>query len=188
MVAIIIILLVLLALAMIWLGVDIQMVESELYVWVKVMLFKVQVYPRTTKSSAKTQNKDEESAKTNKKPKKTKSRMDYKGLVRLILKAAGRLRRKIGVTKLIFNYTAGGIDPADTALQYGRVSAAVYGMLPEVCRIFNVRRKDISVNVDFDITKPKIELEVSVGLFAWQLVYVGANTLIDFMKLQKNSN
>lgn len=188
MVAVIIILLVLFALAMIWLGVDIQMVESELYVWVKVMFLRVQAYPRPKKSSAKAQNKDEKSAKTNKKPKKSKSKMDYKGLVRLILKAAGRLRRKIGVKKLIFNYTAGGIDPADTALQYGRVSGAVYGMLPEVCRIFNVKHKDVSVNIDFDITKPKIEFEVSVGLYAWQLLHLGVNTLIDFMKLQKNSN
>lgn len=187
MITISVILLVLFALAMIWLGVDVKMGESGLVVWVKVIFFKVQVYPRPKKSASKTKKKTEKPAKTKEKPEKVKAKRDYKGLIKVALRAAGRLRRKLTVSKLVFHYTAGGQDPADTALQYGRVSAAVYGMLPEVCRIFNVKYKDVSVNVDFDIPKPKVELEVSLGLFVWQLIYIGIAALVDFLKMQNNN-
>lgn len=184
MIAVIIILLVLFALAMIRLSVDIRVVESKLYIWVKVLFFKVQVYPLMKNSSVKTKKKAE---KNTEKPKKVKAKRDNKELARTILRACGRLRRKLGVKQLVFHYTAGGEDPADTALQYGRVSAAVYGMLPAVTKSFNVKNQDISVNVDFDIPKPLIELEIDIGLFVWQLIYIGTATLMDFAKLQSNN-
>ena len=189
MIAVIIILLVLFALAMIWLSINIKMEEPGLTVWVKIMFFKVQVYPRPKKAGAKPKKKKqtEKPAETQEKQDKPKVKRDYKGLARLALKAAGRIRRKLGINRLVFRYTAGGADPADTALQYGRVSAAVYGIMPEICRIFNVKHQDVSVNVDFDIPKPKVELDLSMGLYLWQLIYIGAATLIDFSKLQGNN-
>lgn len=183
MIAVIIILLVLFALAMIRLSIDIRVLETKLYIWVKVLFFKVQVYPLVKKTSGKTRKKAQ---KDTEKPKKVKAKRDNKGLARTILRAAGRLRRKLGVKQLVFHYTAGGDDPADTALQYGRVSAAVYGMLPAVTKSFNVKRQDISVNVDFDIPRPLVELEIDIGLFVWQLIYIGAATLMDFSKLQNS--
>lgn len=184
MIAVIVILFVLIALAMIWLGIDIRMEESGLIVWVKVIFYSVQVYPKPKKTISKSEHKTGKTAKSDKKLKKAATKKNYNGLIKTALRAAGRLRRRLVVTKLIFHYTAGGDDPADTALQYGRVSAAVYGMMPEVSRIFNVKHRDISVAVDFDIPKPQIELEISMGLFVWQLFYIGAATLIDFLKLQ----
>ncbi len=184
MVAVIIIILVLFGLAMIRLSLDIRVVETKLYIWVKVLFFKIQIYPIFKKTSAKTRGKTKKSAE---KSKKTKVKKDNRELARVVLRVAGRLRRKLGIKQLVFHYTAGSEDPADTALQYGRVSAAVYGMLPVVCKTFNIKRQDVSVNVDFDIPKPLIELEIDIGLFVWQLIYIGTATLIDFSKLQSNN-
>ncbi|MBE6949355.1 MAG: DUF2953 domain-containing protein [Ruminococcaceae bacterium] len=187
MIAVIIIILVLFALAVIWLSINIQMELTGLNIWIKIMFFKVQVYPRPKASTAKTKKKTEKPAETEEKPRKPKEKMDYKGFARILLKAAGRIRRKLGINRLKFHYTAGGPDPADTALQYGRVSAAVYSLMPEVCRIFNVKHKDVSVSVDFDIEKPTVELDLSMGMYLWQIIYIGIFTLADFSKLKSNN-
>ena len=189
--AALIVILVLLLLAMIWLGVEVRFWDSQLTVFVKVLFIRFKVYPGKKKAKKKPEkekkdkkSREEVSHKVGKK--KPKKKPDIRELIRLGLDAAGRLKRKITVKELTLHYTAGSGDPSDTALQFGRVSAAVGILLPRICETFKVKRHDVKVDADFDLQKPRVELEAGVGMFLWQLIYVGAAALIDFLKIQNN--
>ena len=184
--AALIVILVLFLLAMIWLGVEVHFWDSQLTVFVRVLFVKIKVYPQKKKAKKKPKKEKKQEKETSKKEKRPKQMPDIKGLIKLALDAAGRLRRKITVKNLTLRYTAGSSDPSDTALQYGRVSAAVGILLPRICEVFKVKRHDVKVDVDFDLPKPVVEFETGVGMFLWQLIYVGAATLIDFLKLQSS--
>ena len=188
--AALIVILVLFLLAMIWLGVEVRFWDSQLTVFVRVLFIKIKVLPRKKKPKKEKKDKKTEKEPSHKvgkqKEKKPKKKQDIKGLIKLGLDAAGRLRRKITVKDLTLHYTAGSSDPSDTALQFGRVSAAVGILLPRICEVFKVKRHDVQVDVDFDLTKPLVEFETGVGMFLWQLIYVGVSALIDYLKLQSS--
>ena len=189
--AALIVILVLFVLAMIWLGVEVRFWDSRLTVYARVFFIKFKVWPGRKKPKKKPK-KDEKDKKTEKEAshkvgkEKPKLKPDIRGLIELGIKAAGRLKRKITVSNITLRYTAGSRDPSDTALQYGRVSAAVGILLPRICEAFKVKRHDVRVDADFDLLKPEVEFEGAVGMFLWQLIYVGVSALTDFIRLQNS--
>lgn len=181
----VVILLVLFLLAMIWLGVDFQYMDSTVTVWIKVLFVRIKVYPqKRKKSSGKSKEEPEKTdeIESKGKEKSPKGKRDVRDIIKILLRAARRLRKRLTVGILMLHYTVAGDDPCDTALQYGRVSAAVGVLLPEICNIFRVKRKDVAVNVDFDSGKPMLESKITIRLFVWQLVYVVVAALIDLFK------
>ncbi len=184
-----IVILVLFLLAMIWLGVEVRFSDSQLTVYARVFFIRFRVYPvRRRKKKPKKDKKGKKTEASEKKRKKKSPghRPGVRELVDLVLDAAGKLKRKITVTKLNLRYTAGSKDPGDTALQYGRVCAAVGILLPRICEAFKVRSHDVKVNADFEIEKPVIELDAALGMFLWQILYVGVSAFIGFLKLKSS--
>ena len=189
MIYVFIVILVLFLLAMLWLGVDVRYWDDKLTLWLRVLCFKFKILPKSKKKKKKPKkkkkkDKNKEDSENKLKKKHKKAKPDIKGLIDLGLTAAGRLKRKIRVSRLTLHYTAGSEDPCDTALQFGRVSAAVGILLPRICESFNVNRHDVRVDSNFDLPKPKVEFDTSVGMFLWQLVFIGVAALIGFLKLQ----
>ena len=186
-----IILLILFLIAMLWLGADVRYDDDGLAVWVRAAFLRFQVYPIRKKKPQKPKkpsNKPKKPAEHKVKPAaKPKKEPDIWVLVGVGLRAAGRLRRKIKITLIRLRYTAGSRDPYNTAMQYGHVSAALGVLAPIIDNAFIIKSRDIDVSADFDLEKPKIRGELRLGLYLWQIIYIGCAVLIDYINMQKNS-
>lgn len=66
-----------------------------------------------------------------------------------LLALIGRTVRTPVLDRLILHLTVGGTDAAACALNYGRVCAAVGGILPVLENTFRIRRRDIQVQWDY---------------------------------------
>lgn len=60
-----------------------------------------------------------------------------------------QLRKKVVVKRLECHILLAGGDPANLAVNYGRTWMAVSNMVPQLHRMFDIRRQDIDVNCDF---------------------------------------
>lgn len=104
---------------------------------------------------------------TPKEPAKTGgSFQDFMPLVSLALDFLGELRRKIRVKRLEMNLTMAGGDPCDLAVNYGKAWAALGNLMPQLERLFVIKKRDLQVNCDFtgDTTSIYGRLDITITL------------------------
>ncbi len=183
------ILLILLLLAFLRVGVWVLYAENDLCVRAIAGPVKLTVYPMREK---KGQEKPEKQKKP-KKPKKNKpgkqqeekAKPPIKELIDRfvppVLNALGRLRRKLRINKLKFNYVAASSDPSAAALSYGYLNAVLAVLIPLLERSLDIRDQDIHADVSFTQTKPQISAEVQFTIAIWQIVYVVCAVLPAFL-------
>lgn len=92
---------------------------------------------------------------------------DFLPLVNVVLKFLNDLRRKIRIDHLDVKLILAGDDPCDLAVNYGRAWAAVGNLLPQVERIFVIRKRNIDVECDFTadetLVNAGLELTITIG-------------------------
>ena len=86
----------------------------------------------------------------------------------MALEAAGRLRRKIRVDKIYLDVIVGGADPAEAALAYGGVNAAIGMIWPLVEHNLNVKDRRIRTRADFSAAETELSLEAAATLTVGQ--------------------
>jgi len=127
--------------------------------------------PKKEKQQKK--KKKEKEAKDPKKKKKKKSKIDFqqiKTLVTSATPAAKKVFRKIKIRKFRFIYICAGDDAAKTAIQYGRICAAVASLLPIIQNIFDIKVDKIDVQLDFSVNKPYNEVKFKAKLKVYVLI------------------
>ena len=154
---------VLLALAVIPLGVRIRYNDAGFLLRVIAGPVKITVFPR--KKKPKKQKTKQKKQKAGKRPESTDSgdtppqapkpvpEPKEKGgsltrflpLVKLGLKFLGDFRRKLRVDNLFLRLILAGDDPCDLAVNYGRAWAAVGNLMPQLERLFVIKKRDIQV-------------------------------------------
>ena len=110
-------------------------------------------------------------------------------LVKLGLKFLGDFRRKLRLDNLYLRLILAGDDPCDLAVNYGRIWAAVGNLVPQLERLFVIRKRDIRVECDFASpeTTVVVHLDVSITL-GWLLVlalYYGIRILFEFLSIKR---
>lgn len=73
----------------------------------------------------------------------------------LVGEAAGRLKRKIRIDSIKLHIIWGASDPAAAAKGYGAGNAAMGILWPVIEHNFKIKEHDLSVDVDFQRTKPE---------------------------------
>lgn len=111
-----------------------------------------------------------------------------KAALPVVADAAGQLRRKVRVDRLLLDVTAAASDPAAAALAFGGVNAAIGMIWPLLENNFNIGDRRIRTRVDFNLTEPEIYLYGSFSLRLGQAAALALRLGIRFLKLWSGRN
>lgn len=137
--------------------------------------FSILLYPQKKKKDKKKPAKKQQKSKPQtQKSKQTKASPEKKGgsltdflpLVRIAVGFLGDLRRKLRVKRLEMKLVMAGDDPCDLAVNYGRAWAAVGNILPQLEKLFVIRKRDVEVQCDFtaDSTTIYVRLDITITI------------------------
>lgn len=123
--------------------------------------------------------------------KKGGSLSDFWPLVEIAVDFLGDLRRKLRVKVLELNLTLAGDDPCDLAVNYGRAWAAVGNIMPQLERLFVIKKRNIDVQCDFVDNRTRIYVRLDVSITLGRLLGLatryGIRVLRVFLKKTKNN-
>lgn len=110
-------------------------------------------------------------------------------LVKLGLKFLGDFRRKLRLDNLYLRLILAGDDPCDLAVNYGRIWAAVGNLMPQLERLFVIRKRDIQVECDFASAETTVVVHLDVSITLGRLLvlalYYGIRILFEFLSIKR---
>ena len=197
----------LLALAILPLGIHVRYNEAGFLLRVIAGPLKITVFPRKKKpkkqkAKQKKQNAEKspestDSGDTPPQPPKPLPEPKEKGgsltrflpLVRLGLKFLGDFRRKLRVDNLCLRLILAGDDPCDLAVNYGRVWAAASNLLPQLERLFVIKKRAIQVECDFTAEEisviAHVDITITLGRLLTLAVVYGIRVLFEFLSMKR---
>ena len=198
----------LLALAILPLGIHVRYNEAGFLLRVIAGPLKITVFPRKKKpkkqkAKQKKQNAEKspestDSGDTPPQPPKPLPEPKEKGgsltrflpLVKLGLKFLGDFRRKLRVDNLFLRLILAGDDPCDLAVNYGRAWAAVGNLMPQLERLFVIKKRDIQVECDFTAEETRViahmDITITLGRLLTLAVVYGIRVLFEFLAMKRN--
>lgn len=198
---------VLLVLAILPLGVHVRYDDAGFLLRVIAGPVKITVFPR--KKKPKKQKTKQKKQKAGKRPESTDSgdtppqppkpvpEPKEKGgsltrflpLVKLGLKFLGDFRRKLRVDNLFLRLILAGDDPCDLAVNYGRAWAAVGNLMPQLERLFVIKKRDIQVECDFTVEEisviAHVDITITLGRLLTLAVVYGIRVLFEFLSMKR---
>ena len=126
-----------------------------------------------------------------KKPEEEKggSWTDFLPLVREALRFLGDFRRKLRVKVLELKLIMAADDPCDLAVNYGRAWAAVGNLMPQLERLFVIKKRNIEVECDFTASETlvlaRLDLTITLGRLLAAVVVFGVRALTEYLKIKK---
>lgn len=196
-----------LILAVLPLGVRVRYNSAGLILRVIAGPLKITVFPRKKKpkkqkvkqKKPKEEQNAEPSATEDKPPQPPEAQPEQKEkggsiarflpFIKLGLKFLGDFRRKLRLDNLYVRLILAGDDPCDLAANYGRIWAAVGNLMPQLERLFVIKKRDIQVECDFTASETcvvaHLDITITLGrLLALALVY-GVRVLIEFLSMKR---
>lgn len=125
------------------------------------------------------------------KPKKEKggSLTDFLPLVKVALDFLGDFRRKLRLNHLELKLIMAADDPCDLAVNYGRAWAAVGNLMPQLERLFVIKKRDVEVECDFTASQTlviaRLDLTITLGRLLALAVRYGIRAVKEFLKINK---
>ena len=120
--------------------------------------------------------------------KKGGSWTDFLPLVQVALDFLGSFRRKLRINQLDLKLTMAGDDPCDLAVNYGRAWAAVGNLMPQLERLFVIKKRNIEVACDFTasqtLVKFRSEATITLGRLVSLAVVYGIRVFREFWKIK----
>lgn len=162
------------ALCLVPVGVRVRLTGRAAEVDLRLAWLSIRLYPQPPEKAEKKPKKNAKPAE--KKPKAAKqrpalsfTRADVWDAVRTLWpplkRALERTRRGIRISPLNLTVTLGGAeDPAEAAVQYGKVQAAVWTGMPVLETLVEVRDPYVGIRIDFDA--PETRAEGTLGVSA----------------------
>lgn len=193
---------VVLLLAILPLGVFVSYDEDGVVVKIVAGPVKITLFPRpkkekksekkskkkTSASPAEQLPKPPQPPKQAPEKKKGGSWTDFLPLVQVALDFLGSFRRKLRINRLDLKLTMAGDDPCDLAVNYGRAWAAVGNLMPQLERLFVIKKRNIEVACDFTasqtLVKFRSEVTITLGRLVSLAVVYGIRVFREFWKLK----
>lgn len=158
---------------------------------------KITVYPakkekkeKPKKDKPKTPAKKQQpSIKAKEKEQKGGSFTDFLPLVDLILNFLGTFRRKLRVNRLEMKLIMAADDPCDLAVNYGKAWAGVGNLMPQLERLFIIKKRNVEVECDFTAEKTlifaRLDITITIGRLLSISVVHGVRILRQYLKIMK---
>ena len=114
---------------------------------------------------------------------------DFLPLVKVALDLLNDFRRKLRLNDLEVKLILAADDPCDLAVNYGRTWAAVGNLMPQLERVFVIKKRNVEVECDFTASETlviaQLDLTITLGrLLALAAVY-GFRAVKEFLSIQK---
>ena len=168
---------VIVGIGMVRIGADITYRQNVLTIRARIAGIPFTILPRdkkTKKPKKKKEKNKEKSAEKKTTDDSKKKKLTFDDL-KLYLKLAADilrlLKRRIPplwhafvVEKLYVNYVVASSDAAQTAETYGKLCAAVSAAYPVYREVLDIRRHDVTIDVDFCADRPAVDADIRVRL------------------------
>lgn len=122
-------------------------------------------------------------------PKKGGSWTDFLPLVKTVLDFVGDFRRKLRVNRLELKLILAGDDPCDLGVNYGRAWAAVGNLMPQLEKIFVIKKRDVEVECDFASTEvlviARLDLTITLGRLLVTVVRFAFRAIKQYIQINK---
>ena len=126
-----------------------------------------------------------------KKPKAEKggSVLDFLPLVKTALELLGDFCRKLRVDDLYLRLILASSDPCDLAVNYGRTWTAVGNLMPQLDRLFVIRKRDVQVECDFTGSETTViaraDITITFGRLLALVTVYGIRAAKEFLNIRK---
>lgn len=200
---------ILLALAVLPLGVRIRYNDAGFVLKVIAGPLRITVFPqkkKVKKKKTKTQKQEKnavssaqssENSEEPPQPPNTQPEKKEKGgsltkflpLVKLGLQFLGDFRRKLRLDNLYLRLILAGDDPCDLAVNYGRIWAAVGNLMPQLERLFVIKKRDIQVECDFTAAETTVvahlDISITLGRLLVLVIFYGVRILFELLSMKR---
>lgn len=162
--------------------------EEGFFADVKIGPYKFRAFPREEKEEKKKEKKPYKKTEPTEKPVKERggSLKTFQLYWPSVTETLGRLRRKLTVDELTLYVAAGGSDPANIALAYGGVNAAMGMMIPVLEQSLDIKKRDFETSFSFELREPYIFARLKATAAVWELIYIGLPLLSLYLKTRKH--
>lgn len=165
--------------------------QSGPAVYIRLAAFHIKVFPLPKKEKPEKPKKDKPpKEKKQKEPvplqEKLGGALGYaQALLPVVLEALGYFRQKLSVDTLHMRLVAGGGDPADAAMLYGRANAVLGALWYPLVEAVHVKDGYARAELDFDAPQTTFHctaaLSLKIGQVVWFAVYFGIRALRGFL-------
>lgn len=166
--------------------------DSGTGVWVLIGPLSFRVYPRKPKAPKPKEKQKKTAKKTNKSENKSTKGGSYRNfepIVRTVLEFLGQFRKRIRVKNLTLKLILAGDDPSDLAVNYGRAWAILGNLIPQLERVFVIKKRNIEAECDFTADKTVIFARLDATITLGRTVHLfslhGLKILKHLLKLKK---
>ena len=122
-----------------------------------------------------------------KKPEKGGSVLDFLPLLQIVFDFLGEFRRKLRVNRLELKLILAGGDPAALGINYGKAWAAVGNLMPQLDRLFVIKKRDVEVECDFESSQTlviaRLEITITIGRIVGMAVKYAIRALREYLKI-----
>ena len=157
---------------------------------------RIGLYPSKKEKKGKTNQKKEKKKKTSVSAKKGKAKekkggswKEFMPLVQTVLELLDSFRKKLRVKRLELKLILAGDDPCDLAVNYGKAWAALGNLMPQLERVFIIKKRDLEVECDFTADQTlvfaRLDLTITLGRLLHLIVVYGIRLLRQYLSIVK---
>ena len=154
----------------------------------RILFYKMKIPPekKEKKESPPAEQKEKkESPPAEQKEKKGAPMSELKDIIGIGFKMLGKALKKIRIDKISADVTIASEDAFKTAMLFGSAAAGVGIIIPPIENNFNIRKKDIRVNADFEEKEILVSFDAKVSIAIWQILQLGIIFVWRYIKLKK---
>lgn len=112
---------------------------------------------------------------------------DFLPLLEILGKFLNDFRRKLRIKRLELLLCMAGGDPCNLAINYGRAWAAVGNLMPQLERLFVIKKRDVQVQCDFTQSQTTVyvraDITITLGRLLGLLIRYGWLALKEYLKM-----
>ena len=158
---------------------------------VRVLLYPSNKEKKEKPKKEKKKSGEKKAASSKAKPKEKKggSFQDFLPLVKTVLELLNTFRKKLRVNRLEMKLIMAGDDPCDLAINYGKAWAALGNLMPQLEKVFVIKKRDLEVECDFTADKTlifaRLDLTITLGRLLALIVVYGIRLLRQYLAIMK---